>query len=445
MYRPVRFGAQSALHDSEPLSTPERLVNMFPEQTVVPDQPVILRSCPGRTKIITGESLPVRVMLDAGSVIYYVANGQLWSFDGSSATSLGGLEDDTTTTIAWNGTEVAVVAAGKYYLHDGTSMTQIAGTAFTSFGSVDFMDGYFLFTELNGQRHAISALLDGASLNALDFSSAEYRPDNLIRGFVDHSEWWLFGATTIEVWSNQGLADYPFERVPGAQMERGCLQTNTVVKLDNTVMWVGNDRIVYRAFQYTPQRISTHAVEAALRTATTLLAFAYEYEGHKFYVLKINDRPAWVYDAATGNWHERASGIGMDEWEVTASARLANVWYVGDKDGHISKIDRVFQENGATLLRTAQSANLWLAGNEFTVKGAVVNLRAGTGGTAMWSYTIDRGRGWSGEQTLSVGASGDYDTQFSFNGLGMMYNFAGRLRMSDNVDFSINHAGVDVA
>ena len=444
MFQPVLFAAQSALHDSETQSTTERLVNMFPEQTPKKEAPVLLRSCPGRTQIIAGDGLPIRAMLESSTKLYYVANAQLWSFDGATKTLLGVVDDDVSTTIAENGTQVAVVANGRYFLYNGTTTVEVVGQAFTSFGSVDYMDGYFLFTEKDGQLHAVSALLDGTSLNALDFASAEYRPDNLVLGFVDHSEWWLFGESTTEVWSNQGLADYPFERVPGAQMERGCLQANTVAKLDNTMFWVGNDKIAYRAFEYTPKRISSHQVEASLRAATTISAFVYEYEGHKFYVLRLNGRPAWAYDAATNLWHERASGVDYGEWDVTAAARIGTTWYAGDKDGNISNFDRVFQENGSTLLRTAISRNLWLGGNRFTVSKGTIDVNAGTGGTVMFSYSIDRGRTWGNDRMLSVGASGDYDKQFSFNGFGMMRDFAVNLRMSDNKNFSINHAGVDV-
>lgn len=443
-YHPVTFCVQSGSHDSERQATPSRLVNMFPEQTIVEGKPVLLRSCPGSTRVVTGGGAPVRAMIDASTVIYYAANSKLWSFDGTTATSLGDIADDESTSIAWSGTEVAVVAGGNYYLYT-SSVSEITGLAFTEFGSVEFMDGYFLFTELDGIRHAISALNDGATLNALGFASAEYRPDDIVRGFVDHSEWWIYGDVSIEVWSNQGGLDYPFERIPGAQMEEGCLQANTIVKLDNTMFWVGKDGIVYRAFQYTPRRVSKHHIEAAIRAATTLSAFAYEYEGHKFYVLRINDRPAWAYDAATDVWHERASGVGFDEWDVTAAARLGAVWYTGDSQGHISKIDRVFQENGNVLLRTAQSLDLWLGGNLFTVNKVVIDLKAGTGGTAMFSYSLDKGKTWSGERFLSVGAVGDYEAQFSFHGLGQTRHFAARLRMSDNVDFSISHAGVEVA
>jgi hypothetical protein len=444
-YQPVIFAAQSGLHDSERQVSSQRLVNVFPERTISEDEPVLLRSCPGRTLIEAGTGQPVRQMLGTSDAIYFVRNAKLYSFDGSTSTFLGDVADDINTTMAFNGTEVGVVANSDYFLWDGSSVSLIPGTAFTEFGSIDFMDGFFLLTELDGQRHQISGLFDGSTLDALDFASAEYRPDDLVIGFVDHSEWWLFGETTIEVWSNEGLADYPFVRVAGAQMERGCLQPNTVAKLDNTVLWTGDDKIAYRADQYTPARISNHHVEAAIRAATSLSAFVYEYEGHKFYVLRFPDRPAWVYDAATNVWHERASGVGFGPWDVTAAAKLNGEWYAGDKDGNISKIDRVFQENGEVMLRTAQSANLWLAGNRFNVNSVNVDVKVGTGGTVMFSYSNDQGLTWGLEQFMSVGEIGDFSRHFSFYNLGRTRDFAARLRMSDNVDFSINHAGADIS
>lgn len=444
-YQPVIFATQSGLHDSERQVSSQRLVNMFPEQTISAEEPVLLRSCPGRTLLEAGDGKTVRAMLATSDTVYFARGGNLYSFNGATSTLLGGIADDANTTMAFNGTEVGVVANGNYYLWDGSTVAQIMGTAFTKFGSIDYMDGFFLLTELDGQRQQISGLFDGSTLGALDFASAEYRPDNLVLGFVDHSEWWLFGETTVEVWANLGLADFPFERVPGAQMERGCLQPNTVAKLDNTVFWVGEDKIAYRADQYTPRRISNHHVEAAIRSATSLSAFIYEYEGHKFYALRFPDRPAWVYDAATNVWHERASGVEFDAWNVTAAAQLGGIWYAGDTGGNISKFDRVFQENGSVLLRTAQSENLWLAGNRFNVNSVNVDVKVGTGGTAMFSYSNDQGQTWGLEQFMSVGAVGDFSRHFSFYNLGRTRDFAARLRMSDNVDFSINHAGADIA
>ncbi len=172
-YQPVLFTAQSSLHDSEPQSTPSRLVNMFPESTTTQEQPILLRSCPGRTAITTVTGA-VRAMIGDSTTIYLAAGGRLWSFDGTTATNLGAIADDVSTTLAQNPTQVAVVAGGNYYIYDGATVTEVTGLAFTSMGSVDFMDGFFLLTELDGARHAISALNDGTSLNALDFASAEY-------------------------------------------------------------------------------------------------------------------------------------------------------------------------------------------------------------------------------------------------------------------------------
>jgi hypothetical protein len=85
-------------------------------------------------------------------------------------------------------------------------------------------------------------------------------------------------------------------------------------------MWLGSgtsgDRIVWRANGYTPERVSTHAVEYALGHAPRIddaIAWTYQQEGHTFYVLYVPSlatvrgfATTWVYDVATQTWHERA-------------------------------------------------------------------------------------------------------------------------------------------
>ena len=79
--------------------------------------------------------------------------------------------------------------------------------------------------------------------------------------------------------------------------------------MDKTVFWLGDDRIVYLASSYNPQRVSTHAIEQAVQgysTVSDAFAFSYTEEGHKFYVLTFpSESVTWCYDMATQSWHER--------------------------------------------------------------------------------------------------------------------------------------------
>lgn len=192
--------------------------------------------------------------------------------------------------------------------------SQITDPDFPGAVGVGFLDGYFVFNEPNSQRFWVTASYNGLSIDALDFASAEGSPDDLVTLIVDHREVWLFGVNTVEVWYNAGLPDFPLQRIQGAFNEIGCLAAYSVAKLDNGLFWLGRDArgngIVYRSKGYTGERISTHAVEWQIQQYATLsdaVAYTYQQDGHSFYVLNFpTANTTWVYDVATGAWHERA-------------------------------------------------------------------------------------------------------------------------------------------
>ena len=134
----------------------------------------------------------------------------------------------------------------------------------------------------DSDQFVISALNDALTYDPLDIATAEGSPDDLIGLIVDHREVQFYGKHSIEIWYNSGAADFPFERQGNAFIERGCLARDSIIKIDNSVMFVGDDRIVYRLDGYSPIRISTHALEADIASATDFWAFSYTQEGHKY-------------------------------------------------------------------------------------------------------------------------------------------------------------------
>jgi hypothetical protein len=85
--------------------------------------------------------------------------------------------------------------------------------------------------------------------------------------------------------------------------------------MDNQIYWLGKDArgqgMVFRAAGYMGQRISTHAIEWQLQEYPDLsdaVGYTYQQDGHSFYVLNFpTANTTWVFDVATGAWHERAS------------------------------------------------------------------------------------------------------------------------------------------
>jgi len=234
--------------------------------------------------------------------------------------------DGLTATICSNGTagnQVFITSAGYGYIFNTSTndFTQITDPDFPNPCTHGlFVDGYFVALLGQSRQFRISDLEDGLSWNGLDVAEMSWSSDNLRAIASAHREIWCFGEHTTEIWYDSGAANFPFQPVGGVLIEHGILAPYSAVSLDNSLFWLGADRdghgIVWRSNGYTPVRISTHAVEYWLAQRGNLnqtVAYAYQDEGHSFYVLCIpdshtrDDETTWVYDVATGFWHERGT------------------------------------------------------------------------------------------------------------------------------------------
>lgn len=444
MLQPSLFAAQSLLHEGQRAMTSERLLNMYAEAVPGGRQPVALRSVPGLIDKVQAGGGAVRAMLAGADGLYIVAGGTFSRWDGASLTELGVIVDGPATMARNTVGEIAVVAGGQYWIWDGTSIAAIPGTVYAEFGSVDYVDGYFVTTQLNGQRHSVSNLNNGKTLDALDFAAAEYRPDNLSRVISNGGIVWMMGESTIEPWNNTGGVDYPLTRIRSTITEKGLTRTDAAARMDNQVFWHGSDHSIYRTESFTPIRVSTHAVDASLEAHQETSCFTYQWQGHDFFVVRFPDRPAWVYDPATQAWHERRTGVSEDAWNVTATAFYDGNWYAGTRDGYLCAFGGN-QDQGAELRREAISRNAALSGERFTVNNLDIRCEVGTGGKVVGSFSRDGGRTWSHERERSLGAVGHYDQRVQWRALGRGREFAARVWCTDDVSFAIYGGGVDIS
>jgi len=296
-----------------------RMVNLFPE--IVPEggkEAAFLNRAPGLTLLATVGTGPIRGLWTFNGIGYVVSGLSLYSINSSyTATFLGTVSGTGPVSMADNGTQLFIACNGPSYIYNSLTnvFVQITDPDFPGALTVGYLDGYFVFIQPNTQKLWVTALLEGTSVDPLDFASAEGSPDNLVSMIVDHREVWLYGTNSVEVWYDAGNADFPLQRIQGAYNEIGCAATFSVAKLDNGLFWLGADArgqgIVYRANGYTGQRISTHAIEYAIAQYPIIsdaVAYTYQQEGHAFYVLTFPSANAtWVYDVSTQAWHERAA------------------------------------------------------------------------------------------------------------------------------------------
>jgi hypothetical protein len=144
----------------------------------------------------------------------------------------------TTETMGSGAWGAATLAGGSNW-----TVSAITDADFPGASSADFLDGYTIFTEPDSGRWFISDLYDADAFDALDFATAEGSPDKLVRVFVDHREAIAFGEDATEVYANTGGADFPFSRIEGAFIEKGCIAPASIAKMDNGVFFVGNELV----------------------------------------------------------------------------------------------------------------------------------------------------------------------------------------------------------
>ena len=340
-----------------------RMVNLFPE--IVPEggkEAAFLNRAPGLTLLATVGTGPIRGLWTFNGVGYVVSGLSLYSINSSyTATFLGTVSGTGPVSMADNGTQLFIACNGPSYIYNSLTnvFVQITDPDFPGALTVGYLDGYFVFIQPNTQKLWVTALLEGTSVDPLDFASAEGSPDNLVSMIVDHREVWLYGTNSVEVWYDAGNADFPLQRIQGAYNEIGCAATFSVAKLDNGLFWLGADArgqgIVYRANGYTGQRISTHAIEYAIAQYSIIsdaVAYTYQQEGHAFYVLTFPSANAtWVYDVSTQAWHERAAFSNGQFLRHRSNCQMAfnSEIVVGDfANGNLYAFDLdVYADNGS--------------------------------------------------------------------------------------------------
>lgn len=379
-----------------------------------------------------------------------------------SAERLGSIEPGTApVSLASNGSTVMIAAGSTGYWVDIESglVTRITAAAFEGAARCGFLDGYFVWTKPDSSGQFQAAALYGTEIDALDFATAEGAPDALVSQLVDHRELWLFGETTTEVWFNAGATDFPFERIQGAFIEHGCAARDSVEKLDNTVYWLASDDrgqgLVLRAAGYQPQRISTHAVEHAIGQYSRIddaVAFAYQQEGHSFYVLSFPSGDAtWVYDAATNLWHERA---WRDDYNRLHRIRpqcqmaFAGSTIVGDwETGQLYRYSLdAFDDAGRPLPAIRQCPHIGEQRGRLQFFGSLqvdfetgVGLPTGQGSDpqAMLQWSDDGGATWSNEVRASMGKIGERRARVRWRRLGKSRDRIFRVTVTDPVKRAI--------
>lgn len=353
-----------------------------------------------------------------------------------------------------NGFQLCICDGSSLYIftYADNEFEKVTDPDLPEVGTVTFIDGYFVASEVGSGRFFLSALYNGLSWNALDFATAESSPDELRRVINGIGQLWLLGEVSGEIWTNTGDSQFPFERISGAKLEVGIAAPKTALVLDNSLFWVGQDEggtgIVYRTSGLTPRRISTDEVEAALQAAPNPLemrSWWYQKNGHIFYVITGGGlETSWVYDLTTQIWCERAYTNSYGQFEP----HLAN-WcvyafgkhLVGDRrNGKIYELsESAYDDAGEPLIAERIYTHTAMNSERFSINRLTIDLEGGVGledgsdAVIMMQLSKDGGKTWGNWHTTSIGKVGKYLSKARFRRLGYAEQITFRVRISDPV------------
>lgn len=453
------IGPSYQLNDRK--SAVQRSVNLFLAQIEGDgeDRPLILRSAPGMVEYLdagvtirNAYNADGRWFLVAGATLYEIIDGTLLS-RGSLGTSEGYVG------MRHGSNQLCLVDGPNGYVLNLSSgiFSMIGSDGWRGSNDVDHLDGYFVFVAPDTEQFYISAIDDASVLDALDFSSADTQPDNIVVQRVFKRELYLFGTRSTEVWINSGGADFPLSRYNATPIQVGVVGRRAQCIAADTIIFVGQtDRghgYVYQMQGYQPVRISTQAVEEHLNSTgvdlTECRLWTYHVEGNEFVGIEAPGlETTWVWDASTRRWHERARWVD-GAWQPmgleavvykTASHYAAYGAKLYTLDQNSSAL------GGVPMVRERTWPHLISPSLEPTVfRGLELLCTTGHGGTVTLEISNDGGYRWGAPLLRSLGVTGRFSERIRWLGLGSSNDRVFRVRCTDAVPFSIYAAALDAA
>ena len=425
----------------------ETLINMFGQIEISGRRKIIRRQRMGVDQVyaLAGEKRCIEK--NAGKYWLVVAD-KFYEFDGVSTLTERGTLDTSTgrcTMIFDENGDVGISDGTTFYLWDGSTFSKPSTQTFVD--TLTFVGGYAVYNEPDKGQFWWSAVNDMTSWGALDFATAEAKSDPIVRVFESFRELWLLGSETTEVWTLSGDSGvFIFQ----AAMERGCRAALSVVGEDNSVFWLGDDDIFYRADGYRPVRVSNHSVEELIGVLSdsvkaTAEAFSYTDRGHKFITLNFPGYLTVQLNLATGLWNVCRT-FGQDDWDLMGSQYTQCDMYLTDSG--IAQLQRgINTDNGGIMERGGVSAPISEGSSRVLVNTFFLDCevaRAGIGVDPQVMMRVARdGETFGNERWRSLGTIGNYSHRTVWRNLGIGRRMAVEVMVTGDFEFSILGADVE--
>lgn len=420
-----------------------------------------LYATPGRRPLVSAADNVVRGMhapTDGGNAIVVAGSSVYRLSRAFMLTKIGTIDSLVTpVVIKDNGTQAVIVTgpAGYTVQLGSNEVTRISDDAFYGADNIQFLSTYGILNRPNSNLFYITGSNE-ITFDALDFASAESNSEPIVTFVVNHGDLIFFKESVTEIWRTTSNPDFPFARDTNAFIEHGCAARNSAATMDNTVFWLGKSieggGIVWRLNGYTPQRVSTDAIEYAIAGYPRMddaIAYSYQQEGHTFYVISFpSGNTTWTYDVATQMWHQRAyldpvtGQLGRDRSNCHMyfnGKHITGDFLTGDLrtfdlDYFLDGLDPMPSIRAASYIYKADYGRLAHVRLQIDIEAGVgTNSGQGVNPLARLDWSDDGGKTWSSIHSQSMGAMGKYKTRLVWTRLGHARSRVYRITISDPV------------
>lgn len=316
---------------------------------------------------------------------------------------------------------------------NNTCLLIVDPSAPTDATHLGFLDQYLIALKANSQRYDWSEV--GTPTSWLgEFASAESRPDRIVALITAFGEIFLPGTKTIEHHTDSGDPTAPFQRIPGTITERGSLSPYSFAQVDNSYIFLDEERRVIRLRGREPQIISNpfDSEFQNIETISDAIGIHFNAEGDTKYIITFpSENKTYVYDYKLdfwGRWSlwDEETGI-RNRWLGNCGVLIPSwkKYLVGSKDdGKIYVASGSYEDDAGNVKQTEIITGRidWGTSNRKSSSKKRIKVKRGTGGLntsqkLIYNYRDNGKTKWSQDKIIDLGIAGDNEIYKTFRSL----------------------------
>jgi hypothetical protein len=355
---------------------------------------------------------------------------------------VGGPTDDL-VSMDYSFDRLAVASGGRLYYYSPTlGLIQVTDPDLGLVLDVVWVDGYFMTTD--GEFLVVTELTDPTQVNPLKYGSSEVDPDPVVALIKLRNEVYAINANTIEVFDNVGGDFFPFNRVDGAQVQKGAVGTHACCEFMQRIAFVGGGRgeapSVYLAANATTEKIATREIDQILEgyseaTLSQILLEQRVEKDHTFLYIHLPDRTL-VFDGTTSAalgqlvWFVLTTSLaGFEQYRARNFIYCYDKWILGDpQSSNLGIVSEDISSHWGQIVRwefgtiIVYNESLGAVFHQMELVSLTGSVALGLDPVISTSYSID-GKSYSQDRFIKVGTTGSPAKRLVWFQQGFMRNW----------------------